>query len=79
TATRPGALSGKRFVQVGSFGVPANAEAAKARLRALGLPVATGKAGRLTVIYAGPFSSAAALKQALVSAKSAGFSDALLR
>ncbi|KEO50557.1 SPOR domain-containing protein [Thioclava pacifica] len=79
TVTRQGAVAGKRFVQVGSFGVPANAEAAKARLRALGLPVATGKSGRLTVIYAGPFASSAALQQALASAKGAGFSDAILR
>jgi len=79
SATRQPAGSGKRFVQVGSFGVPSNAAAAKARLRALGLPVATGRAGRLTVVYAGPFSAPSALQNALNSARSAGFRDALLR
>jgi hypothetical protein len=73
------AMSGKRFVQVGSFGVPSNAAGAKARLRALGLPVATGRSGRLTVIYAGPFAAPSALRNALALARRAGFTDALLR
>ena len=79
TRTHQPVVSGKRFVQVGSYGVPDNAEAAKARLRALGLPVATGRAGRLTVIYAGPFNAPSALQEALISARRAGFTDALLR
>ena len=79
TAPAPVVVAGKRFVQVGAFGQPGNAEAAKARLRALGLPVATGRAGRLTVIYAGPFDSGAQLLSALNAARGAGFEDALLR
>ncbi|KEO61015.1 SPOR domain-containing protein [Thioclava indica] len=79
TQTRQPVMSGKRFVQVGSFGVPSNAAAAKARLRALGLPVATGRSGGLTVIYAGPFAAPSALHNALAQARRAGFTDALLR
>jgi hypothetical protein len=79
TQTRQPVMSGKRFVQVGSFGVPSNAAGAKARLRALGLPVATGRSGGLTVVYAGPFAAPSALQNALAMARGAGFTDALLR
>ena len=71
------------YVQVGSFGEPANAEAVKARLRALGLPVSTAKMTRkgkvLQVVYAGPFGSAGAAQSALDLARGAGFGDAILR
>ncbi len=71
------------FVQVGSFGQPANATAAAARLAALGLPVSTAKLTRggklLQVVYAGPFTSAAAAQSALATARTAGFSDAILK
>ncbi|WP_417808232.1 SPOR domain-containing protein [Thioclava sp.] len=79
TQTRQPVMSGKRFVQVGSFGVPSNAAGAKERLRALGLPVATGRSGGLTVIYAGPFAASSALQNALAQVRRAGFTDALLR
>lgn len=69
-----------RFIQVGTFGVAGNAEAAKARLRAAGLPVATSTLTRggkvLTVVLAGPFADARA---ALGTARAAGFGDAILR
>lgn len=71
-----------RFVQVGTFGVPANAEAAKARLRAAGLPVAsstTTRGGkRLTIVLSGPFAGADGAR-ALGAARAAGFGDAILR
>ena len=74
---------GTHYVQVGSFGLPENAEGAKARLRALGLPVSTSQITRkgkvLQVVYAGPFSGAAAAQQALAATRGAGFSDAILR
>ncbi|MDD8021633.1 MAG: SPOR domain-containing protein [Paracoccaceae bacterium] len=70
--------AGTRFVQVGSFGVPSNAEGAKARLRGLGLPVSTGRAGALTVVYAGPLRAAEA-PRVLAAARAAGFGDAILR
>lgn len=84
----PGAASvqmaaGARFVQVGTYGVPANADASRARLRALGLPVASSQVvqgGRaLQIMYAGPFDSAEALRGALGLARGAGFSDAFAR
>jgi hypothetical protein len=81
--TQTPAASGPAYVQVGSFGVPANAEGAAARLKALGLPVAksamTSGGKALQVVYAGPFASAAAAAQALSLARGAGFSDAFIR
>ena len=75
--------AGARFVQVGTFGVPANAEATRARLRALGLPVASAQVvqgGRaLQIVYAGPFDGADALRGALGIARGAGFGDAFVR
>jgi len=72
-----------RYVQVGMFGMPANAQSAKARLRALGLPVAVAKTrskGReLQIVFAGPFPSQAQLKSALGAVRKAGYGDAFLR
>lgn len=70
----------KRYVQVGAFNVAANAERAAARLQALGLPgrVVQTRSGR-TVVVAGPYDNASALRNALASARSGGFSDAFLR
>ena len=77
------AATGSAYVQVGSFGVPANAEGAAARLKALGLPVAkaqmTSGGKALQVVYAGPFASASAAAQALSLARGAGFADAFIR
>jgi hypothetical protein len=68
---------------VGVFAEPANAEAAIARLKALGLPVAssTGRMGGHAVkaILAGPFASAADLGAALATARRAGYADAYIR
>lgn len=78
TATAKGAL-----VQVGTFGVAANADGAAARLAALGLPIAKGKTTKggktLQIVFAGPFASTAAAQSALSAARKAGFSDAFLR
>ncbi len=77
--------SGSRgaLVQVGTFGVPSNAEGAAARLAALGLPVAKGrttKGGKtLQIVFAGPFDSTAAAQSALAAARRAGFVDAFVR
>ncbi len=67
-----------RYIQVGSFAVAGNAEGAKARLRAAGLPVASGAAGKLTIVYAGPIGAADAAR-ALGAVRAAGFGDAFLR
>ncbi len=72
------AAGGRLFVQVGTFGVASNADGTAARLKSAGLPVARGKAkgGALTVVYAGPFASAAEAKAALSAARGMGFGDA---
>jgi cell division septation protein DedD len=79
-ATTPAAA---RFVQVGSYASAANADAARARLRALGLPVAASRALRggttLQVIFAGPFETSAALGAALDATRRGGFADAFTR
>ncbi len=71
---------GRYLVQVGTFGVKANADGAVGRLKGMGLPVAKSnlKGGALTVIYAGPFASATDAKAALSAARGAGFSDAVI-
>ena len=73
------ATTGHRYVQVGSFGDPANAARLIARLQAAGLPVASARSGGLKVIAAGPFRSAADLNRALGTVRGMGFADAYLR
>ena len=84
TSTAPRAAVGARlFVQVGSFGVPSNADGARARLSGLGLPVAGGRAAirgkPVQVVYAGPFASVAQAQAVLSAARRAGFGDAFIR
>ncbi len=75
--------SGKAYVQVGTFGEPANASRAVAQLQGLGLPVArakTAKSGKaLQIVMAGPFASSSEAQAALKAARRAGFGDAFLR
>jgi SPOR domain len=77
------AASGALYVQVGSFGVAANAAGAAARIAALGLPSASGHLAKggsaLQVVYAGPFADAGSAQSALAALKSAGFRDAFVR
>lgn len=72
-----------RFVQVGTFGVPDNAQRTAARLQALGLPARIARMSRggrnLQVVMAGPFDSRQALGAALDKARQAGFGDAFPR
>lgn len=72
-----------QFVQVGTFGVPANAQRSAARLQQAGLPVQTSsfrKGGKsYQVVFAGPFGNSNDLAQALHTARQAGFRDAFLR
>ena len=75
--------AGGAFVQVGTFGVPSNAQGAAARLAGLGLPVARGKTvmggKQVVVVYAGPFASTAEAQRALNAARGAGFGDAFIK
>ncbi len=77
------APSGHRYVQVGTFGVAANAQNSAARLQALGLPVGMAsfkkKGKTYRVVLAGPFSSAGQLQAALNAARRGGFPDAITR
>lgn len=72
-----------RFVQVGAFADPANADATIRRLQAAGLPVSVqrsiSKGKPVQVILAGPFADPGALSQGLGAARAAGFRDAFAR
>ena len=87
TATRakpaqPVNAGSRAFVQVGVFGVPANAQRAVQRLKAAGLPAQVGTVARngksLHRVVAGPFAAADA-SRALRAARAQGFGDAYLR
>ena len=77
------AIKGGAWVQVGTFGVPANAQGAAQRLSTMGLPVAKSKLNKggkaLEIVLAGPFGSVADAQAALSIARTAGFGDAFLR
>ncbi|HQY44590.1 MAG TPA: SPOR domain-containing protein [Paracoccaceae bacterium] len=66
-----------RWIQVGAFADPANAERALARLAELDLPRATlsVKGGRLKAVLAGPFEEPEAFAQAVALLREAGFGD----
>lgn len=74
----PPAPKGARFVQVGSFSNPANAQRTAQRLANAGLPVRMST-GRLKTVLAGPFSSQAQVSAALGKVRRAGFRDAFVR
>jgi hypothetical protein len=75
--------SAVRYVQVGTFGVPENADKSMARLSAMGLPVAsqmmTKNGKRLKMVLAGPFASPQDTLRALGQTRSAGYGDAFAR
>lgn len=72
-----------RYVQVGTFGVAANAQKTASRLQSFGLPVQlvsiTKRGKPLQIVVAGPFGSPAQLSAGLNVARSAGFRDAFPR
>ncbi|MEY1556503.1 SPOR domain-containing protein [Yoonia sp. R2331] len=68
-----------RYVQVGTFGDPANATRMIQRLGGMGFPVASAKSGSLKVIAAGPFNTPAELARALNAVRGMGFADAYTR
>jgi hypothetical protein len=82
-APEPRAAASHRFVQVGTFGVPANAQRTAARLQAMGLPVRLSRMSRggksYRIVLAGPFTSKAQVRDALGTARRAGFTDAFPR
>ncbi|WP_322866653.1 SPOR domain-containing protein [Aquicoccus sp. G2-2] len=78
----PKAAATGRYVQVGTFGNPANAQRTAARLQSMGLPVRYGTLTKgsksYRIVLAGPFRRAD-LGAALNTARRAGFSDAFVR
>lgn len=82
-AAAPTATAQGRYVQVGTFGQPANAQAAAQRILRAGLPARIGKATRggkaYQVVLAGPFTSQTALRDGLQRSRAAGFRDAFVR
>lgn len=72
-----------RYVQVGTYAQPANADAAAQRIVRAGLPARMGtlKRGGKTyrVVLAGPFTSSAALNSGLRKSRAVGFGDAFVR
>jgi cell division protein FtsN len=79
TAPRAAVSGAGAHVQVGSFGVPANAHRLLARLTAQGLPVRQYQARGLSVVTIGPFSTAQAANSALAHVRGMGFRDAFLK
>ena len=81
--TPSAAVSGHRYVQVGSFGNAANATRTLQRLQGLGLPTGVANVTRngqsLQVVAAGPFANASDLNRALQAARALGFGDAFTR
>ncbi len=82
TAPAPHAVGDGAYVQVGTYGNPANAANAQATLQSLGLPVAVSTISRdgrnLQIVAAGPL-SAADINAALAAARAAGYTDAFIR
>ncbi len=77
------ALAGKRFVQVGTFGNPANAQRAAQNIARMGMPARIGKLSKGSKTYmtvqAGPFNGADALGAAMNRLRGAGYRDAFAR
>ena len=75
--------TGKRYVQVATFGVEANARKTANRLAGQGLPVRMGNLTRgnktYRLVLVGPLSSSAQMKSALSAVRRAGFKDAFIR
>lgn len=88
TAARATPDTGKRavkgrYVQVGTYSLPANAKAAAQRIARSGLPARIGKFKRggksYQIVLAGPFGSSADLSNGLTRSRALGFSDAFVR
>lgn len=76
------ASHGGRYIQIGTFGVPANASRTAAKFQQMGIPVSVRQISRggraLKSVMAGPFASQAQLQQALGHARAHGFRDAFV-
>lgn len=79
----PGALAGKRYVQIGTFGKTANAQNSAQKIAQMGYPARIGKhrkSGKsFLTVQAGPFNDVSALQSAIKRLRSAGYADAFAR
>jgi hypothetical protein len=75
---KAGPLAG-RFVQIGGFHTPDNAQVTAQRLQAAGLPEKIRKASGGQIVIAGPFADDRAVGSALNAARRAGFPGAFPR
>ncbi|MEP0989171.1 SPOR domain-containing protein [Tateyamaria sp.] len=82
-APKPKASGKGRYVQVGTYGQPSNAQAAAQRIMRAGLPARLGKVTRgsktYQVVLAGPFTSSTDLNNGLRTSRAVGFDDAFVR
>ncbi len=83
-ATAPArAVAGKQYVQVGTFGNPANAQRAAQKIASLGFPARIGKhikGGKsYLTVQAGPFKADGSTQNAMARLKRAGYRDAFAR
>lgn len=80
---QPATRAGASFVQVGSYGDPANAQRAAQRIAAMGMRAHIGQArsgGRtLMIVQAGPFTGDQATRTAISRLRGAGYRDAFAR
>lgn len=76
-------LAGKRYVQVGTYNNPANAQRAAQKIARMGMAARIGKhrSGGKTYmsVQAGPFNGARALQSAMGRLRGAGYADAFAR
>lgn len=77
------ALAGKRYVQVGTFNNPANAQRAARNIARMGMAARIGKHRKggktFMTVQAGPFNGSGALKSAMGRLRGAGYADAFAR
>lgn len=77
------ALAGKRYVQVGTYANPANAQAAAQKVVRLGMPARIGKHRKggksYMTVQAGPFNGSKAMQTAMGRLRGAGYRDAFAR
>ena len=78
-AVAPCSNLSKPFIQVGSFGVHANADQLVARLQSLGVPARTTLRGNLMFVAAGPFADGSHQQSALQTIRGMEFLDAYLK
>ncbi len=77
------ATTGKRYLQVGTFGDVANAQQAAQKIARMGMPARIGKHRKggktYMTVQAGPFNGSGAMQKAMKRLRGAGYADAFAR